>query len=156
MSSDQAAGLRDWAKQQQHTPTPEQTLVIVGLPSQYDGSTDAVRAQLHHLAERGKQWVGDAEQWQLIAADIASSSYADLLATYPRWALWVEPDSNGFQRAYYALRKLNVNGGPKRLLLLHPPVVSTRGLINNVRESARQFFNIELISVRVSSVSDKE
>ena len=155
MSSDQAAGLRNWAEKNRPaaqppvTATPEQTLVVVGLPQKADGNPERVRKQLTLMAERGKQWVGDASTWRLLVADGEQIDYAALAAEYPRWALWIEPDSNGYQRAYYALRQLAVQGGPKRLLLLHPPVVSTRGLINNVRDTALKFFNIELISVRL-------
>ncbi|RUO36034.1 hypothetical protein CWE13_10890 [Aliidiomarina shirensis] len=156
MSSDQAAGLRDWATKNR-TPdsaaSPEYSLVVIGLPSRGDGDTQAVRKQLSRLAEQGRRWVGDPESWELIPAEFVHTDMQELAERFPRWALWVEPDTNGFQRAYNAMRKLHVSGGPQRILLLHPPVVSTRGLINNVRECARNFFNLDLICVRYSSES---
>lgn len=156
MSIDQAAGLRDWASKNrtpESTASPERSMVVMGLPTTSDGDTQPVRKQLAALAEQGRRWVGDPNSWELIPAEFVHTDMQELAQRFPRWALWVEPDTNGFQRAYYALRKMHVNGGPKRILLLHPPVVSTRGLINNVRECARNFFNIDLICVRYSNDS---
>lgn len=162
MSSDQAAGLRDWANKNSGSAertagskgsatVPERTLVVLGLPSQNDGDTQPVRKQLARLAEQGRRWVGDPQEWELIPAEFVHTGISELAERFPRWALWVEPDTNGFQRAYNAMRKLHVNNGPTRILLLHPPVLSTRGLINNVRECARNFFNLDLICVRYSN-----
>ncbi|EGN75959.1 hypothetical protein A28LD_0447 [Idiomarina sp. A28L] len=154
MSSDQAAGLRDWANKNKPTESaasPGRSMVIMGLPSRGDGDTQAVRKQLSALAEQGRRWVGDPDSWELIPAEFVHTDMQELAQRFPRWALWVEPDTNGFQRAYYALRKMHLNDGPRRILLLHPPVVSTRGLINNVRDCARNFFNIDLICVRYSN-----
>ncbi|RUO23225.1 hypothetical protein CWE08_00800 [Aliidiomarina iranensis] len=154
MSSDQAAGLRDWAsknKPPESAATAENTLVVVGLPSKSNGDTQPVREQLARLAELGRRWVGNPQAWELIPAEYVHTDMQELASRFPRWALWVEPDTNGFQRAYNTMRNLHVNGGPQRVLLLHPPVVSTRGLINNVRECARNFFNLDLICVQYSN-----
>ncbi|MCL4410697.1 hypothetical protein [Aliidiomarina haloalkalitolerans] len=168
VGDDQAAGLRQWAGKQKRRETTEpatadvasaagegksigtkQTLVVVGLPSASYENSQCVVEQLERYAAAGKQWVGDPQQWDIVVAEMARQPLQQLAAECQRWVLWVEPDINGFQRAYYGLKTLQQAGAPKRVLLMHPPIASSRGLITNVEGVAERFFGTQLIRVQV-------
>ncbi|GAA3539837.1 hypothetical protein GCM10022394_19460 [Zobellella aerophila] len=119
--------------------------MLVGLK---DGSPEQLaraKAALAHWAAQGKRWVGEADSWRIVPLD-ADSGYLELLAGQQRrWALWIDTDEEGFRRAYRVLQQLSRQPGPKRLLALHPPLRSSRGLLNNVRQVAAELFGIELL-----------
>ncbi|MCL5255382.1 MAG: hypothetical protein M1363_04525 [Gammaproteobacteria bacterium] len=171
VGDDQAAGLREWAGKQKRRETgedagstavdaqtdvpadvpeqPKQTLVVVGLPSACYENPSCVYDQLERYAAAGKQWVGNPQQWDVVVAEMARQPLEQLAAACQRWVLWVEPDINSFQRAYYGLKTLQQAGAPKRVLLMHPPMASSRGLISNLEGVAQRFFGMQLIRVHV-------
>lgn len=164
VSGDQAAGLRQWAGQhkkdkpetQAVTRTSRGTIVVVGLPSALLNDTSCVRDELERYAQAGKQWVGSSDDWDIVVAESSPIGLAELAQQYQRWVLWVEPDLNGFQRAYYGLKTLQRAGAPKQVLLMHPPLSSTRGLVANVEAVAARFFGIRLLRIQLPVVKSKQ
>lgn len=168
-AGDQAAGLRRWAEARRDTevddpapamagdppavslvdalparaPAPLIPLMVVGLPDA--ASRERARATLARWADEGRAWVGDPEAWRLTPVDVASPRLAELALSERRWALWVEGGGEGFRRAYRTLQGLHRQGGPRRLLTLHPPLVSRRGLLDNLQRLAADCFGIELL-----------
>lgn len=171
VGDDQAAGLREWAGKQKRRDTgegtdakavdartdvpsdvpeqPKQTLVVVGLPSACYENPSCVYEQLERYAAAGKQWVGKPQQWDVVVAEMARQPLEQLAAECQRWVLWVEPDMNSFQRAYYGLKTLQQVSAPQRVLLMHPPMASSRGLITNLEGVAQRFFGIQLLRVQM-------
>ncbi|RUO59072.1 hypothetical protein [Pseudidiomarina insulisalsae] len=135
--SDQAEGLRQWASQQQRV---RYTVPVVGLP---EGRSMAVCHQvLERWQQQGHSWIGDPADWHFVAGERQE------LAEHPRWALWLEDDINGFRRAYQALKVVAArDNGPRQLLVLHESLPSQRGLLENVRQVAAQFFAIKLVII---------
>lgn len=155
---DQAAGLRRWAEQQgasdeQVSAAPSQemakacpTLIVVGLPPGPDRlRLERARQTLQRWQANGHTWLGDAARWRLVALDVDSPYLHTLAYQQPRWALWVEGDPDSFRRTYLCLRRLREGGGPTRLLVLHPGFASHAGLLDNLRQAASAFFDIELL-----------
>ncbi|MCD6008397.1 MAG: hypothetical protein U9Q35_14705 [Pseudomonadota bacterium] len=157
---DQAAGLRRWAqaglgsqaepKDAAPTPTPEsraaasRVLMIVGLAGDENASLQPVHDALQRWCEQGQRWVGEPEQWRLVPIAVDSPHLATLLGQQGHWALWVGDDGDGFRRAYRTLKRLAQRGGPKRLLLVHPPFASRAGLLSNLQQAAAEFLGLEL------------
>ncbi|PAU79367.1 hypothetical protein CK498_03065 [Halomonas salipaludis] len=162
---DQAAGLRQWAGELDQTTaadvdtpsvvTPrrdaavscsgDRALLVVGLP---DGDTARVYRLLDAWRHQGQAWVGDPQGWRVVALDENSPHLATLAAQQTRWALWVDSDPDAFRRSYCLLRRLAERGGPHGLLLLHPRLGVSRGLLNNLRQAAADFLGIRLLMVR--------
>ncbi|GAB3391090.1 hypothetical protein [Azotobacter armeniacus] len=157
---DQAAGLRSWAEQHGgdagevpvaalSSGTPEEprpTLMVVGLPpGSQRQRLERVRQTLQRWQAHGHAWVGDPARWQLVALEEDSPHLHTLACQQPRWALWVEGDPDSFRRAYLCLRWLREGGGPARLLVLHPGFASHAGLLDNLRQAASAFLEIELL-----------
>ncbi|GAB3460281.1 hypothetical protein [Azotobacter salinestris] len=157
---DQAAGLRRWAEQHGggageapvaalSSGTPEEprpTLMVVGLPPGAQRQRlERVRRTLQRWKANGHAWVGDPSRWQLVALEESSPHLHTLACQQSRWALWVEGDPDSFRRAYQCLRLLREGGGPTRLLVMHPGFDSHAGLLDNLRQAARTFLEIELL-----------
>nr|WP_163503354.1 hypothetical protein [Halomonas socia] len=163
---DQAAGLRQWAGELNQatatagvdTPsvvTPhrhpalsssgDRAMLVVGLPG---GDTARVYRLLEAWRSQGQAWVGDPQGWRVVALDENSPHLATLAAQQTRWALWVDSDPDAFRRSYCLLRRLAERGGPHGLLLLHPRLGASRGLLNNLRQAAADFLGIRLLMVR--------
>lgn len=153
MVADQAAGLRAWVEQQQPaedsqaaTAGPQQTMIVVGLPpEQEEQALSRVREQLKGWQAEGCHWVHDAASWDLRAAPEHSGLWGEVAASLPRWALWVGFGEEGFRQAYQTLRLLRAEPTPRQLLVVHPPVASRRGLLNNIQEVAARYLDIELL-----------
>lgn len=154
--ADQAAGLRRWAETQpvaaavnedESRPAPSRVLMMLGLP----GGASADVAPVEHALERwhvqGQRWVGDPAAWRVVAMDVRSPHLSALMSQQPRWALWVGDDLDGFRRAYLTLKHLGQRGGPQRLLLVHPPLPSRAGLLDNLQQAAAQFLGIQLLII---------
>lgn len=170
---DQAAGLRAWAAEQgkpeagQETGNKRQTtakaatttaeksiqaeallqkdLLVLTHPSLTNTHQHAYAALVRYH-EQGWKWVGSPEQWQIRTCVPTDPNFSKLAENIPRWALWIDADLQSFQRAYRTLRDLRATGiSMPRMLLMHPPLVSRRGLINNVQQMARDFFQVELL-----------
>ncbi|CAM3984806.1 hypothetical protein VRRI112168_09030 [Vreelandella rituensis] len=120
-------------------------LVVVGLPGTTAAQAHKVKERLRHWAALGREWAGDPEQWDIhvVAADAAE--VATLARQYRRWALWVESDAEAFVQAFRTLRLLHDAGGPRRLLALHEPGLSRRGLLDNLHEAAQYYLGTELL-----------
>ncbi|GAA5175084.1 hypothetical protein [Modicisalibacter zincidurans] len=157
---DQAAGLRRWAQAglgsqpEQHqeletkaTVAPavaSRVLMIVGLAGGENASLQPVHDALQRWREQGQRWVGEPEQWRLVPIAVDSPHLATLLGQQGHWALWVGGEGDGFRRAYRTLKRLAQRGGPKRLLLVHPPFASRAGLLSNLQQAAAEFLGLEL------------
>ena len=124
-------------------PSPTIPLMVLGLPK-VDG-IELAQAALVSWSRQGKRWVGDPAAWQVVACDAHSPRLAQLASQEKRWALWVETDGDGFRQAFNVMRAVRRGGGPRRMLALHPPVASRRGLLNNLQQMAREAFDIDLL-----------
>ncbi|MDY7219655.1 hypothetical protein TOI97_08780 [Denitrificimonas sp. JX-1] len=151
---DQAAGLRRWVQargQQDASSVAEPvssekiTLMVVGLPDESAAQVARVTAVLEAWAAAGKRWVGNPDHWRVVALDVNSEHLELLASQQSRWALWIDIDKDGFRKAYRVLQQLGLRSGPKRLLAMHPPVQSSRGLLSNVQQAAEELFGIELL-----------
>lgn len=137
------------APQREPTPEPEPEpvptipLMVVGLPRA--GGVEQAQAALVSWSRQGRRWVGDPAAWQVVACDAHSPRLAQLASQEKRWALWVETGGDGFREAFNVLQAVRRNGGPQRMLALHPPVASRRGLLNNLQQMAREAFDIDLL-----------
>ncbi|WP_444984330.1 hypothetical protein [Halomonas mongoliensis] len=118
------------------------TLMVVGLPASQLG---CVRELLAYWQAQGRRWVGDPRRWRLVPVS-ADSAHLPLLASQqPRWVLWVEADAEGFRRAWRLLLALSETGGPGQLLLMHPPGLGRRGLLENLQQAAAHYLGVELV-----------
>lgn len=118
------------------------TLMVVGLPA---SQLERARELLDYWQEQGRRWVGDPRRWRLVPV-IADSAHLSLLASQqPRWVLWVEADAEGFRRAWRLLLAMAEGGGPGQLLLMHPPGLGRRGLLENLRQAAARYLGVELV-----------
>ena len=129
--------------EQEPEPAPTIPLMVLGLPK-VDG-IERAQAALVSWSRQGKRWVGDPAAWQVVACDAHSPRLAQLASQEKRWALWVETDGDGFRQAFNVMRAVRRGGGPRRMLALHPPVASRRGLLNNLQQMAREAFDIDLL-----------
>ncbi|WP_129138434.1 hypothetical protein [Modicisalibacter coralii] len=157
---DQAAGLRRWAETlapytAQATiddtatltaveSTPTRVLMVVGLPGGDQASTAPVVEALQRWHAQGQRWVGDPLSWRVVPTQADSPHLAALVAQQRHWALWVGRDGEAFRRSYRLLKQLAEHGGPRRLLLVHPPLASRSGLLANLQQAAAGFLGFEL------------
>ncbi|WP_136064739.1 hypothetical protein [Modicisalibacter radicis] len=160
---DQAAGLRRWAEAElgaetageDATPAPaapvatSRVLMVLGLAGGENAATQAVHDALQRWHVQGQRWVGTPEAWRLVPVSVESPYLPTLLGQQAHWALWVGDDGDGFRRAYRTLKRLAQRGGPKRLLLVHPPLASRAGLLSNLQQAAAEFLGFELWVVPV-------
>ncbi len=162
---DQAAGLRRWAEtqspltapqseaqtslaeQQPATSLPSKVLVTLGLPQGADAEVAPVTEALTRWHAQGQRWVGDPATWRIVPLSLNSPHFSALVTQQSHWALWVGDDLDGFRRAYAMLRRLAQQGGPRRLLLVHSPLPSRAGLLNNLQQVAAQFLGIQLLVI---------
>lgn len=120
-------------------------LVVVGLPGTTAAQAHKVKERLRQWAALGRQWAGDPEQWEIHVVAADAPEVATLARQYRRWALWVESDAEAFVQAFRTLRLLHDAGGPRRLLALHEPGLSRRGLLDNLHEAAQYYLGTELL-----------
>lgn len=152
--TDQAAGLRRWAETQPmpsagavEAPSPLRVLMTLGLPDGADADVAPVSQALQRWHGQGQRWIGDPAAWRVVALDSHSLHLTVLATQQPRWALWVGDDLDGFRRAYLTLKRVSQQGGPSRLLLVHPPLPSRVGLLDNLQQAAAQFLGIDLLVI---------
>lgn len=157
---DQAAGLRRWAQagldsqSEREDAAPVQpsvvsavasrALMVVGLAGGENAAMQPVHDALQRWHGQGQRWVGAPEAWRLVPINVDSPHLSTLLGEQAHWALWVGDDGDGFRRAYRMLKRLAQRGGPKRLLLVHPPLASRAGLLSNLQQAAAEFLGFEL------------
>ncbi|RUO60056.1 hypothetical protein [Pseudidiomarina marina] len=158
--SDQAASLRQWAAKRNGDDQANEAVsekvsatkaadnleqvVVLGLPKLNEEYALKAASVFHRWAEDGMKWVGAAERWRVIPVSLEYPEFDKLVANYPRWAIWVEGDLDSFQRAYRALKRIHEVNGPRRIIALHPPM-ARKGLLANIQQVARQYFNIDVL-----------
>lgn len=152
--TDQAAGLRRWAEAMApapgpvHETPPSRVLLTLGLPEGADSDVAPVMRALCRWQAQGQSWVGDPSAWRVVALDVESPHLSALASQQKRWALWVDDDAEGFRRAYRTLKGLARHpAAPRRLLMVHPPLLSGAGLLGNLRDAASHFFDIQLVMI---------
>lgn len=154
MAEDQAAGLRRWAEQAGGAATSAAgaaarpapvTLLAVGVPGPAGAQARRVLGVLARWAGNGHRWVGDPARWKVVALEADSPHLAVLAGQQSRWALWVDGDADAFRRAWQRLRALHENGGPARLLVLHEGIAGHSGLLDNLRQAAARYLQVELL-----------
>ncbi|MBT2774523.1 hypothetical protein J7J47_20050 [Halomonas sp. ISL-60] len=126
-------------------PKPKIPLIVVGLPGSGTPQLNKVKARLGQWSELGRSWAGEPDDWDIRIVTADTSDLAELRAQYNRWALWISSDADTFAAMFRTLRQLHERGGPRRLLALHEPHLPRQGLLNNLRESAHYYLNMELL-----------
>ncbi|KXS39171.1 MAG: hypothetical protein AWU55_597 [Halomonadaceae bacterium T82-2] len=130
-------------------PAPRRLLMVLGLPGGDEADTRPVSEALVRWQAQGQRWVGEADDWRIVPTSVDSPHLPALLDEQSRWALWVGNDADAFRRTYRLLKRLAQRGGPRRLLLVHPPLASRAGLLANLQQAAASFFGFELWIVPV-------
>ena len=126
-------------------PKPKIPLIVVGLPGSGATQVNKVKARLGQWSTLGRSWAGDPEGWDIRIAMAETADLAQLRDQYSRWALWISSDADTFASMFRTLRQLHERGGPRRLLALHEPHLPRQGLLNNLREAADYYLNMELL-----------
>lgn len=158
--SDQAASLRQWAAKRDGDDSAVETtseavsattgshrleqVVVLGLPKLNEGYARKAATVFQRWADQGMKWVGSADRWRVIPVSLEYPEFDKLVASYPRWAVWVEDDLDSFARVYRVLKRIHEVDGPQRIVALHPPM-ARQGLLANIQMVARQYFNIDVL-----------
>ncbi|WP_234269698.1 hypothetical protein [Billgrantia ethanolica] len=121
------------------------TLMVLGLPGTAERHTARVSELLESWAHEGRHWVGDPRAWRIVALSISSPHLSLLAAQQSQWALWIDDDLEAFRRGYRMLKQISEQGGPRRLIAVHPPGVGRQGLLSNLQYVAEAYFDIELL-----------
>lgn len=125
--------------------TKDVTLMVLGLPGTAERHTARVTELLESWAREGRRWVGDPRAWRIVALSVDSPHLPLLAAQQSHWALWVDDDLEAFRRGYRLLKQIAEQGGPRRLLAVHPPGVGQQGLLANLQYVADAYFDIDLL-----------
>ncbi|MGQ4880097.1 hypothetical protein ACOJCM_16135 [Billgrantia sp. LNSP4103-1] len=123
----------------------ELTLMVLGLPGTAERHTARVTELLESWSREGRRWVGDPRAWRIVALPITSPHLPLLAEQQSHWALWVDDDLEAFRRGYRMLKRIAEQGGPQRLIAVHPPGVGRQGLLSNLQYVAEEYFGIELL-----------
>ncbi len=126
-------------------PRPKIPLIVVGLPGSGAAQVSKVKARLEQWSALGRNWAGNPDDWDIRIVMAETSDLAQLREQYSRWALWISSDADTFAVMFRTLRQLHERGGPRRLLALHEPHLPRQGLLNNLREAADYYLNMELL-----------
>lgn len=126
-------------------PKPKIPLIVVGLPSSGAPQVKKVKARLGQWSALGRSWAGDPDDWDIRIAMAETSDLTQLCDQYSRWALWISSDADAFAAMFRTLRQLHERGGPRRLLALHEPHLPRQGLLDNLRQAADYYLNMELL-----------
>lgn len=124
---------------------PKMPLIVVGLPGSGAPQVNKVKARLGQWSALGRSWAGGPDDWDIRIVMVEASDLAQLRDQYSRWALWINSDADAFAAMYRTLRQLHEAGGPRRLLALHEPHLPRQGLLDNLREAADYYLNMELL-----------
>lgn len=150
--TDQAAGLRQWAQERDDgsaLQSDPEDVVVIGLPKLGPSQLERVEAVFGRWQQAGKRWVGEPSRWHIIPVATDYPQLEVVLAKHSRVALWIDSDLDSFYRAYQALRSLSEAGMQnQRVLAMHPPMISQRGLLSNVQYIAKSYFAIDLLIIR--------
>ncbi|PMR74126.1 hypothetical protein [Billgrantia endophytica] len=120
------------------------TLMVLGLPGSGMRHGQRVTELLTLWSRQGRQWVGDPAAWRIVPLAANDPNIPALVSQQARWALWVDSDLEAFRRAYRVLKQIAEWGGPRRLLVVHPPRVGREGLLGNLRAAA-SLMGIDLV-----------
>jgi hypothetical protein len=123
----------------------ERTLMVLGLPGTAERHTARVTELLESWAQEGRRWVGNPGAWRIVALPITSPHLSLLAAQQSQWALWIDDDLEAFRRGYRMLKQIAEQGGPRRLIAVHPSGVGRQGLLSNLQYVAEAYFDIELL-----------
>lgn len=126
-------------------PVPQKPLIVIGLPSSGDQQVAKVKGRLAQWSVLGRRWAGDPDDWDIHIVKADAANLGQLKERFPRWALWINSDADAFAQMYRSLRQVQENGGPRQLLALHEPNLPRRGLLDNLREAASYYLDIELL-----------
>ncbi|MDQ7733188.1 hypothetical protein QT231_10795 [Halomonas sp. SpR1] len=126
-------------------PRAKIPLIVVGLPGSGAAQVSKVKARLGQWSALGRNWAGEPDDWDIRIVMAETSDLAQLREQYSRWALWISSDADTFAAMFRTLRQLHEHGGPRRLLALHEPHLPRQGLLNNLREAADYYLNMELL-----------
>ncbi|MBR9902628.1 MAG: hypothetical protein GYB15_01540 [Gammaproteobacteria bacterium] len=126
-------------------PRPKIPLIVVGLPGRGVVQVSKVKARLGQWSTLGRNWAGEPDDWDIRIVMAETSELAQLSDQYSRWALWISSDADAFATMFRTLRQLHEGGGPRRLLALHEPHLPRQGLLDNLREAADYYLNMELL-----------
>lgn len=126
-------------------PKPKIPLIVVGLPGSGTPQVNKVKARLGQWSTLGRSWAGEPDDWDIRIVMAETSDLAQLRDQYSRWALWISSDADTFAAMFRTLRQLHERGGPRRLLALHEPHLPRQGLLDNLREAADYYLNMELL-----------
>ncbi|MGR2737420.1 hypothetical protein ACUY1T_03090 [Billgrantia sp. Q4P2] len=121
------------------------TLMVLGLPGTAERHTAKVTELLESWASEGRRWVGDPRDWRIVALPVGSPHLPVLAAQQAHWALWVDDDLEAFRRGYRLLKQIAEQGGPQRMIAVHPPGMGRQGLLSNLQYVAEAYFGIELL-----------
>nr|WP_228576522.1 hypothetical protein [Halomonas sp.] len=121
------------------------TLMVLGLAGTAERHTARVTELFESWAREGRRWVGNPRAWRIVALPINSSHLPLLAAQQSHWALWIDDDLEAFRRGYRMLQQIAEQGGPQRLIAVHPPGVGREGLLSNLQYVAETYFGIELL-----------
>lgn len=123
----------------------ELTLMVLGLPGTAERHTARVTELLESWGREGRRWVGDPRAWRIVALPSNSPHLPLLAAQQSHWGLWVDDDLEAFRRGYRLLKQIAEQGGPQRMIAVHPPGVGRQGLLSNLQYVAEAYFGIELL-----------
>ena len=124
---------------------PQKPLIVIGMPNGGDQQVARVKGRLAQWAVLGRRWAGDPDDWDIHIVNAGAANLGQLKERFPRWALWINSDADAFAQMYRSLRQVQENGGPRQLLALHEPDLPRRGLLDNLREAASYYLDIELL-----------
>ncbi|MCD6005612.1 hypothetical protein ACSTAY_00620 [Vreelandella alkaliphila] len=124
---------------------PQKPLIVIGMPNGGDQQVARVKGRLAQWSVLGRRWAGDPDDWDIHIVNADAANLGQLKERFPRWALWINSDADAFAQMYRSLRQVQENGGPRQLLALHEPNLPRRGLLDNLREAASYYLDIELL-----------
>ncbi|MGO2007284.1 hypothetical protein [Vreelandella alkaliphila] len=124
---------------------PQKPLIVIGMPNGGDQQVARVKGRLAQWSVLGRRWAGDPDDWDIHIVNADAANLGQLKERFPRWALWISSDADAFAQMYRSLRQMQENGGPRQLLALHEPNLPRRGLLDNLREAASYYLDIELL-----------
>lgn len=167
-TTDQAAGLRQWASLQRHqqgmddvpeaslpatdrqpAPVPQPrvktVLMVVGLPGRGPRQVERVKERLAQWAALGRRWAATPDDWDVRLVMPDDPALPRLAQEQARWALWVDSSADAFTDTYRMLCQLARSGGPRRLLALHEPHLPRAGLLDNLHDAAHAYIGMDLL-----------
>ena len=155
--SDQAASLREWANEQAQNrnvaytapePAPvtavhraQRQLIVAGLKGNNAACQDTVKARLQQWSDAGYRWVGDPADWDIVLWRPGQET----INGCKRWAIWVGSDLSAFNQCFATLKSLAPLQLTGKILALHEPGISGKGLLNNLCSLADEWLDMKVV-----------